>query len=92
MYTNILIPTDGSELSEKAVQHGMALAKRIGAKAAGASQPADYSISEKRRLKQRRAPRAPGMRIPCGGRGSASRITGHPAAVRSVTATSRLAR
>jgi nucleotide-binding universal stress UspA family protein len=32
MYTNILIPTDGSELSEKAVQHGMALAKRIGAK------------------------------------------------------------
>jgi universal stress protein family protein len=32
MYTNILIPTDGSALSEKAVQHGMALAKRIGAK------------------------------------------------------------
>jgi nucleotide-binding universal stress UspA family protein len=33
MYTNILIPTDGSELSGKAVQHGIALAKRIGAKA-----------------------------------------------------------
>jgi nucleotide-binding universal stress UspA family protein len=33
MYTNILIPTDGSELAEKAVQHGIALAKRIGAKA-----------------------------------------------------------
>ncbi len=32
MYTNILIPTDGSELSEKAVNHGIALAKRIGAK------------------------------------------------------------
>ncbi len=32
MYTNILIPTDGSELSGKAVQHGIALAKRIGAK------------------------------------------------------------
>ena len=31
MYTNILIPTDGSELSGKAVQHGIALAKRIGA-------------------------------------------------------------
>ena len=31
MYTNILIPTDGSELAEKAVQHGIALAKRIGA-------------------------------------------------------------
>jgi nucleotide-binding universal stress UspA family protein len=33
MYTNILIPTDGSELAEKAVQHGIALSKRIGAKA-----------------------------------------------------------
>jgi nucleotide-binding universal stress UspA family protein len=32
MYTNILIPTDGSELAEKAVHHGIALAKRIGAK------------------------------------------------------------
>jgi len=32
MYTHILIPTDGSELAGKAVQHGVALAKRIGAK------------------------------------------------------------
>jgi nucleotide-binding universal stress UspA family protein len=32
MYTAILIPTDGSELAAKAVQHGIALAKRIGAK------------------------------------------------------------
>jgi nucleotide-binding universal stress UspA family protein len=32
MYTNILIPTDGSQLAGKAVQHGLALAKRIGAK------------------------------------------------------------
>jgi nucleotide-binding universal stress UspA family protein len=32
MYTNILIPTDGSELAGKAVRHGIALAKRIGAK------------------------------------------------------------
>ena len=32
MYTDILIPTDGSELAGKAVQHGIALAKRIGAK------------------------------------------------------------
>jgi len=31
MYTNILIPTDGSELAGKAVQHGIDLAKRIGA-------------------------------------------------------------
>lgn len=33
MYTNILIPTDGSELAGKAVQHGIGLAKRVGAKA-----------------------------------------------------------
>ena len=32
MYTSILIPTDGSELAGKAIQHGIALAKRIGAK------------------------------------------------------------
>jgi nucleotide-binding universal stress UspA family protein len=31
MYANILIPTDGSELAGKAVQHGIALAKRIDA-------------------------------------------------------------
>jgi nucleotide-binding universal stress UspA family protein len=32
MYTNSLIPTDGSELAGKAVKHDIALAKRIGAK------------------------------------------------------------
>jgi nucleotide-binding universal stress UspA family protein len=32
MYANILIATDGSELAAKATQHGIALAKRIGAK------------------------------------------------------------
>ena len=32
MYKGILIPTDGSKLAEKAVQHGIALAKAIGAK------------------------------------------------------------
>lgn len=32
MYKNILIPTDGSELAGKAVQHGLNLAKTIGAK------------------------------------------------------------
>jgi nucleotide-binding universal stress UspA family protein len=32
MYTNILIPTDGSELAGKAVEHGIELAKRLGAK------------------------------------------------------------
>ncbi|MFI5014685.1 MAG: universal stress protein [Hyphomicrobiales bacterium] len=32
MYKNILIPTDGSPLAEKAVQHGIALSKALGAK------------------------------------------------------------
>ena len=35
MYTNILIATDGSELAGKAVQHGIALAKWVGAKTTG---------------------------------------------------------
>jgi nucleotide-binding universal stress UspA family protein len=32
VYSHILIPTDGSELAGKAVQHGIALAKELGAK------------------------------------------------------------
>jgi nucleotide-binding universal stress UspA family protein len=32
MYKHILIPTDGLELADKAVEHGITLAKRIGAK------------------------------------------------------------
>lgn len=32
MYRHILIPTDGSELAHKAVVHGLALAKEVGAK------------------------------------------------------------
>jgi nucleotide-binding universal stress UspA family protein len=32
MYKHILIPTDGSELADKAVHHGVALAKALGAK------------------------------------------------------------
>ncbi|MET4718742.1 nucleotide-binding universal stress UspA family protein [Bradyrhizobium japonicum] len=31
MYSHILIPTDGSELAERGVAHGMALAKSLGA-------------------------------------------------------------
>jgi nucleotide-binding universal stress UspA family protein len=33
MYRHILIPTDGSELAERGVTHGLALAKAVGAKA-----------------------------------------------------------
>jgi nucleotide-binding universal stress UspA family protein len=32
MYRHILIPTDGSELAQRAVQHGLSLAKAVGAK------------------------------------------------------------
>ena len=32
MYKHILIPTDGSELSQKAIDHGMALAKSVNGK------------------------------------------------------------
>jgi nucleotide-binding universal stress UspA family protein len=35
MYRRILIPTDGSELSGKAIQHGVTLAKSVGAKVLG---------------------------------------------------------
>ncbi len=32
MYSHIMMPTDGSELAEKAVQHGIALAKALAAR------------------------------------------------------------
>ena len=32
MYKHLLIPTDGSDLADKPVRHGIALAKEIGAK------------------------------------------------------------
>jgi nucleotide-binding universal stress UspA family protein len=32
MYKSVLIPTDGSELAEKAVRHGIAFSKEVGAK------------------------------------------------------------
>src|SRR5437660_4311938 len=32
MYKNILLPTDGSELAAKAIEHGIILAKTLGAK------------------------------------------------------------
>lgn len=35
MYKNILLPTDGSELSEKAIRSGIRLAKLLGAKVTG---------------------------------------------------------
>ena len=42
MFKSILIPTDGSELSDKAISQGIALAKSIGAKAVGFCAIAPY--------------------------------------------------
>ena len=49
MYRHILIPTDGSELAEHAVTHGLSLAKSVGAKVSVivVEQPFDWlSVSE----------------------------------------------
>jgi nucleotide-binding universal stress UspA family protein len=42
MYRHILIPTDGSELSEKAVEYGVALAKSINARVTGLTVSAPF--------------------------------------------------
>jgi nucleotide-binding universal stress UspA family protein len=44
MYRKILIATDGSSISRKAVKEGIALAKQIGAKVVGFYSPEDYRI------------------------------------------------
>ena len=46
MYQHILIATDGSELSEKAVHAGVDLAKRLGAKATFFTSSPDFRIFE----------------------------------------------
>lgn len=43
MFTKILLPTDGSELSQKAVTTGVDFAKSIGARVVGFFSPPDYS-------------------------------------------------
>lgn len=35
MFKHILLPTDGSELSQRAIEHGIALAKALGARVTG---------------------------------------------------------
>jgi nucleotide-binding universal stress UspA family protein len=42
MYTNLLVATDGSKLSEKAVVHGIGLAKAVGAKVTAFYAAPDY--------------------------------------------------
>ena len=44
MYRHILIPTDGSALAEKAMTHGLALAKSVGAKVTAVIVEAPFSV------------------------------------------------
>ena len=44
MYRHILIPTDGSELAQRAVRHGLALAKALGAKVTAATIKASFNV------------------------------------------------
>ncbi len=44
MFRNILIPTDGSTLSRKAIKPGIALAKSTGARVTGFYSPEPYEI------------------------------------------------
>jgi nucleotide-binding universal stress UspA family protein len=44
MYRHILIPTDGSELAHKAVMHGLALAKAVGAKVTALTVEASFNV------------------------------------------------
>lgn len=44
MYRHILIPTDGSELAQKAVTHGLSLAKSVGAKVTALTVEASFNV------------------------------------------------
>jgi nucleotide-binding universal stress UspA family protein len=44
MYRHILIPTDGSELARSAVQHGLSLAKAVGAKVTALTVEASFDV------------------------------------------------
>jgi nucleotide-binding universal stress UspA family protein len=44
MYKHILIPTDGSDLSKKAIQHGVALAKALKARVTGLTITPPYHV------------------------------------------------
>ena len=51
MYRNILIATDGSALADKAVSHGLALAKSVGAKVTALTVEAPFNVYDVRESK-----------------------------------------
>jgi nucleotide-binding universal stress UspA family protein len=46
MYRHILIPTDGSQLAQKALVHGLSLAKTVGAKVTVLTVEASFNPSD----------------------------------------------
>ena len=53
MYSNILIATDGSQLAEKAVSHGLSLAKSVGAKVTALIVEAPFNVFDVRESRVR---------------------------------------
>lgn len=53
MYKSILIPTDGSELAMKAVEHGLALGKAVNAAVTFVTATADWSATQMAELVER---------------------------------------
>jgi nucleotide-binding universal stress UspA family protein len=58
MYRNVLIATDGSALAEKAVSHGLALAKAVGAKVTALIVEAPFNVFNVPESKIRQMPEA----------------------------------
>ena len=55
MYKHILIPTDGSELSEKAIEAGINFARRIDARVTGFTAVPEYQVPGEAELMSRNA-------------------------------------
>ena len=58
MYRNILIATDGSALAEKAVTHGLGLAKAVGAKVTALIVEAPFNVFDVPESRMRQMPEA----------------------------------
>ena len=58
MYKNILIATDGSALAEKAVAHGLSLAKSVGAKVTALTVEATFNVYDVPESRMRQMPEA----------------------------------
>ena len=58
MFTNILIATDGSELAEKAVSHGVSLAKLAGSKVTALIVEPSFNVFGVRESQVRQMPEA----------------------------------